>query len=139
MSKDISEFSVVQFIGAWDKELHLSPGEIGYVLEDYGDGNVEIEFSLPDGTTWLQYTLPKSKLQIVEDGSMKDLKSFSRDYAYPLIQKFEAGEQADIHHPETGEVISVDFETGTKSVVLQTASLGRIFSVLRPYTKPIIK
>lgn len=139
MSKDISEFSVVQFIGAWDRELHLSPGEIGNVLEDYGDGNVETEFSLPDGTTWLQCALPKSKLQIVEDCGMKGLKSFSRDYAYPLIRKFEAGEQADIHHPKTGEVISIDFETDTKNVVLQTASLGRIFSVLRPYTKPVKK
>lgn len=56
--KHINEYASVRYVGQFDRNLALAPGEIGIVTDDYEDGNYEVEFSFPDGTTWLQCALP---------------------------------------------------------------------------------
>lgn len=47
----LSTYSRVRYIGPVNLQDQINPGDIGYILEDYGDGNYEVEFSEPDGTT----------------------------------------------------------------------------------------
>ncbi|HDR9837045.1 TPA: DUF4926 domain-containing protein [Burkholderia multivorans] len=53
----------VRFIGPRGSVSSLSPGDIGYVIEDYGDGNYEVEFSNADGTTRVQEVIAAEYLE----------------------------------------------------------------------------
>lgn len=53
-------FSRVAFIGKQHDEL--SAGDTGYIIEDYGDGNYEVEFSNSDGSTRVQAVINESEL-----------------------------------------------------------------------------
>ncbi|MGJ7622068.1 DUF4926 domain-containing protein [Variovorax sp. GB4P3] len=59
-------FSKVRYIGPKDFCSELNFGDIGYVIEDYGQGNYEIEFSLPDGSTKAQLGISESLLEQVK-------------------------------------------------------------------------
>ena len=126
---EVKAFDTVRYIGKWDKELCLSYGEIATVLEDYQDGNIEVDFSFPNGTTWLQCALPKKDLCLEQN---PENTVFSRDYAYPLIKSFETSEILSIAHPKTTEVIEIDFDEINGNVVLSTPSLGVIMTVNCP-------
>lgn len=54
-------FERVEFVG--DQHPELSKGDIGYVIEDYGDGNYEVEFSNRDGSTRAQVVLSERDLR----------------------------------------------------------------------------
>ena len=51
-----------------DKYLseNVKTGSIGYIVEDYGDGNYEVEFSDPNGNTVAIFAIPKADLEIDE-------------------------------------------------------------------------
>ena len=53
-------FSRVQFVGKQHAEL--SAGDIGYIIEDFGDGNYEVEFSNPDGSTRAQAVVNEKEI-----------------------------------------------------------------------------
>ena len=134
VKKLIKEFDTVKYIGNWDKEIGILPGEVGVVIDDYEDGNVEVEFFFPDGTTWLQYSFTKENLELL-DPQAKIERTFSRDYIYPLIKSYEVGDVISVEHPETGEVIKVEFDNMSGNLILSTPSLGNIMSVRRPMVK----
>ncbi|HET6552558.1 MAG TPA: DUF4926 domain-containing protein [Dyella sp.] len=56
----IKLFSRVEFVGAQHDELRA--GDIGYIIEDYGDGNYEVEFSNADGSTRAQVVVNEKDL-----------------------------------------------------------------------------
>ena len=45
----------------------VSVGLEGYVVDEYGDGCLEIEFSNPDGSTFAQIVARRVDLQLVEE------------------------------------------------------------------------
>jgi len=53
----------VRFIGPSGLVSSLRLGDIGYVIEDYGDGNYEVEFSNADGTTRVQEVIAGEHLE----------------------------------------------------------------------------
>ncbi|MBU9694289.1 DUF4926 domain-containing protein [Burkholderia multivorans] len=53
----------VRFVGPRGLVSSLRPGDIGYVIEDYGDGNYEVEFSNADGTTRVQEVIAVEHLE----------------------------------------------------------------------------
>ena len=59
-------YSRVRYVGSANVEEKLKPGDIGYVIEDYGDGNYEVEFSDPDGTTRVLVVIAGSDLELAE-------------------------------------------------------------------------
>lgn len=63
----IKLYSRVRFIGAVDDYPDLRVGDIGYVIEDYDDGNYEVEFSNPDGSTRVQAVISEGYLILAED------------------------------------------------------------------------
>jgi hypothetical protein len=60
----ISIYNRVRYVGLANDQDRIYPGEIGYVIEDYGDGNFEVEFSNPDGTTRTQAVIAGSDLEL---------------------------------------------------------------------------
>lgn len=60
---NIQVHSEVTYCGPADAYPELQPGDIGYILEDYKDGNFEVEFSNPDGSTRLLVVLPHKFLR----------------------------------------------------------------------------
>lgn len=62
----IAIYSRVRYVGPENAEERLNSGDIGYVIEDYGDGNFEVEFSNPDGTTRAQVVIPGRELHAAE-------------------------------------------------------------------------
>jgi hypothetical protein len=62
----INLYSRVQFVGPVNDYPDLRIGDIGYVIEDYEDGNYEVEFSNPDGSTRVQAVTPGSYLALAE-------------------------------------------------------------------------
>ncbi len=44
-------------------EEGVVPGAIGFVIEDYGDGNYEVEFSDSEGVTIAQLVLGKEHME----------------------------------------------------------------------------
>jgi hypothetical protein len=62
----IKIYSRVKFIGPIKEYPDLLVGDIGYVIEDYEDGNYEVEFSSPDGSTRVQAVIPESYLVVAE-------------------------------------------------------------------------
>ncbi|NYI01187.1 DUF4926 domain-containing protein [Cupriavidus plantarum] len=63
---NISIYSRVRYVGREDAQDGLSVGDIGYVIEDYGDGNYEVEFSNADGTTRVQAVIQNRDLKLAE-------------------------------------------------------------------------
>jgi hypothetical protein len=59
-------FSKVRYVGPKTFCDELSFGDIGYVVEDYGQGNYEVEFSLPNGDAKAQLGVPEAFLEDVE-------------------------------------------------------------------------
>ncbi|ATF87192.1 DUF4926 domain-containing protein [Burkholderia gladioli] len=59
-------YSRVRYVGPVNVEEQINPGDIGYVIEDYGDGNYEVEFSDPDGTTRALAVIAGSGLEPAE-------------------------------------------------------------------------
>lgn len=64
---NISIYSRVRYIGLPNTQEGLSRGDIGYVIEEYGDGNFEVEFSNPDGTTKAQAVIAGCDLELAEN------------------------------------------------------------------------
>jgi Domain of unknown function (DUF4926) len=61
-SMTLKVFSRVEFVGQRHDEL--STGDVGYIIEDYGDGNYEVEFSSPDGSTRVQAVISENELAL---------------------------------------------------------------------------
>lgn len=47
----LSIYSRVCYLGPVNTQEKIKPGDIGYIIEDHGNGNYEVEFSGPDGET----------------------------------------------------------------------------------------
>lgn len=62
----IAIYNRVRYVGATNTQERINSGDIGYVIDDYGDGNYEIEFSAPDGTTRAQLVIAGSDLELAE-------------------------------------------------------------------------
>lgn len=128
---NIDEFDQVRYVGLPIPETGLTPGEVGYVLENYDDGKLEIEFSFPDGTTWLQCVLAKSDLTLADESTgTNDLPQLSREVIYPAIKQYELTGSCEVVHPTTGEVVEVHREG--KELLISTQNLGTILSMIRP-------
>jgi len=56
MTKNIGIYQKVKYVGETPID-HVKNGDCGYTIEDYGDGNFEVEFSRPDGTTFAQVVI----------------------------------------------------------------------------------
>ncbi|KWD61418.1 hypothetical protein WL76_27395 [Burkholderia ubonensis] len=63
----ISIYNRVRYIGQSNAQERIYPGDIGYVIEDYSDGNFEVEFSNPDGTTRAQVVVAGRDLELAEN------------------------------------------------------------------------
>jgi hypothetical protein len=59
-------YSRVRYIGPVNLQDQINSGDIGYIIEDYGDGNYEVEFSQPDGTTKALVVIPGRDLEVAE-------------------------------------------------------------------------
>lgn len=65
---NIKMYGRVRFIGSLDDFPELRKNDIGAVIEDYGDGNYEVEFSDPPlGITRAQVVIPGGFLVPIED------------------------------------------------------------------------
>lgn len=62
----ISIYNRVRYLGPLNTKEEIKAGDIGYVIEDYGDGNFEVEFSYPNGVTRAQVVISGSDLESVE-------------------------------------------------------------------------
>jgi hypothetical protein len=72
----INIYDRVQYIGTKDYCEELEYGAFGTVVEDYKDGNYEVDFSTIDGTTDVVMALPEKFLRVVGEGEIeKDEKS----------------------------------------------------------------
>ena len=60
-------YEVVRFIGPQDVCPELEIGELGAVLEVYGDGWFMVEFSRQDGTTIVWQPFPETSLEKTGD------------------------------------------------------------------------
>lgn len=59
-------YSRVIYIGPSTLYEYIKENDIGYIIEDYGDGNYEVEFSDADGSTRAQSVIPEAFLQSAE-------------------------------------------------------------------------
>ncbi|MGN5479987.1 DUF4926 domain-containing protein [Cupriavidus basilensis] len=62
----MSIFNRVRYVGLQNSHDGLRVGDIGYVIEDYGDGDYEVEFSNADGITRVQVVIPSRELELAE-------------------------------------------------------------------------
>ena len=62
----IKLYTRVKFVGPIKDYPDLCVGDTGYVIEDYEDGNYEVEFSNPDGSTRVQTVIPENYLTVAE-------------------------------------------------------------------------
>ncbi|WP_086924169.1 DUF4926 domain-containing protein [Variovorax sp. JS1663] len=62
-----SIYSRVRYLGVANGQERINPGDIGYIIEDYGDGNFEVEFCRADGTTGAQAVIAESDLELAEN------------------------------------------------------------------------
>ncbi|GFE50899.1 hypothetical protein So717_26520 [Roseobacter cerasinus] len=128
-TNQISEFDNVHYSGEFERQLALAPGEIGVVLDDYGDGNYEVEFAFPDGTTWLQCSLAGHLLEPVSSDAEAAGPSLSA--VLPAVQAFERGEASSFRYPPTREELSVE-RTDDGRVLVRTPSIAVVASMSRP-------
>ncbi len=62
----ISQYSKVMLLSDAHEDEGARRGMVGYVIEVYGDGNCEVEFSDPaTGTTVAQLVLAESELAVL--------------------------------------------------------------------------
>lgn len=125
----INEYDNVRYTGPFNRDLALAPCEVGVILDDYGDGNYEVEFAFPDGTTWLQCALSGTLLTSVSSGA--ELLGPSRSAIYPAVLAFERGESQVFQYPPTGENLCVK-RADDGRVVVTTPSIGVVASIARP-------
>lgn len=59
-------YSRVIYVGPNGLYDDIEENDVGYIIENYGDGNYEIEFSDVDGSTRVQSVIPESFLQTTE-------------------------------------------------------------------------
>lgn len=59
-------YSKVCYIGPVNVQENINLGDIGYIVEDYGDGNYEVEFSGPDGITKALAVIAGTNLESVD-------------------------------------------------------------------------
>lgn len=62
---NINLYDKVKFTGFGGEEGPVKTGDIGYVIEDYQDGNFEVEFSTPDGISFAQEVISERFLEKV--------------------------------------------------------------------------
>lgn len=62
----IKLYAKVKYVGDGLDQAGLAMGDVGYVIEDYEDGNYEVEFSNPDGSTRVQTVIAEDKLSAVD-------------------------------------------------------------------------
>jgi hypothetical protein len=62
----LSVYSRIRYAGLVNAQEQINPGDIGYVIEDYGDGNYEVEFSNADGTTRVLTVVAGRDLELAE-------------------------------------------------------------------------
>jgi hypothetical protein len=128
---DLNLYTRVRYIGPFDRDLVLASGEIGTVLEDYGDGNFELEFSFPDGSTWLQCALPLRYLEPAAPSEANGGHVPSRDAIFPAIIAFERGDDSQFFFTITGERLFVRRDN-SDTIVVETESLGALVRLVRP-------
>lgn len=61
---NIKIYSKVRFIGSKEDFPELNTNDIGYIIEDYNDGNYEVEFSDSNGITIAQVVIPERFLLV---------------------------------------------------------------------------
>jgi hypothetical protein len=59
----LKPYDTVIYRGPIWPEENLRPGDVGVVLEDYGDGNYEVQLDDPDWTAKVIFSFPGSQLQ----------------------------------------------------------------------------
>ena len=59
-------YSRVRYVGPNGFYNFVKENDIGYIIEDYQDGNYEVEFSNADGSTREQAVIPGDFLQLAE-------------------------------------------------------------------------
>lgn len=59
-------YSRVRYVGPVSVHEQINPGDVGYIIEDYSDGNYEVEFSDPDGTTRALVVIAGNDLELAE-------------------------------------------------------------------------
>lgn len=57
----------VRYVGSVVFQEQVRRGDIGYILEDHGDGNYEVEFSRSDGTTKWWGAIAESDLELADE------------------------------------------------------------------------
>lgn len=62
----ISIYNRVRYLRPLNTKDEIKTGDIGYVIEDYGDGNFEVEFSDPNGVTRAQVVISGHHLESAE-------------------------------------------------------------------------
>lgn len=61
---NFSTYHEVIYVGPAGLIEKVNPGDMGYIIEDYGGGNYEVEFSDPDGTTRAMAVISSSRLEL---------------------------------------------------------------------------
>jgi len=59
-------YSRVIYIGPNSFYDFIKESDVGYIIEDYEDGNYEVEFSDADGSTRVQTVVPEVFLRSIE-------------------------------------------------------------------------
>lgn len=62
----LSIYNRVRYVGPVNVQEQINPGDIGYIIEDYGDGNYEVEFSDQNGTTRALAVIAANRLELAE-------------------------------------------------------------------------
>jgi hypothetical protein len=62
----LSIYSRVRYVGPVNVHEPINPGDVGYVIEDYSDGNYEVEFSGLDGITRALVVITGNDLELAE-------------------------------------------------------------------------
>ncbi|WP_454725796.1 MULTISPECIES: DUF4926 domain-containing protein [Cupriavidus] len=67
----LSLYSRVKYVGPNGIYDCIGENDVGYIIEDYGDGNYEVEFCDADGSTRAQSVIPEAFLQSTEVSTSK--------------------------------------------------------------------
>lgn len=63
----LSIYSRVCYIGPEDIQEKINPGDVGQIIEDYGDGNYEVEFSNSDGIARVLVVIAGNNLELADE------------------------------------------------------------------------